>query len=434
MLTLNEILTFEHESEHVLEHDLTVKKLFSSPKIYNANGDLNKRWYVYFSYRNPESGKLERMQNIYGKVNIYKSKEERLSVLIIYRKNLHKLLKEGYNPFGDNTALYNNSRAKSNDSSLAISKTIAKSEEDSPEESIMTLKQAFDYGLKLKDKLLSPTTKYSYENKVNNLLKWMEENHPELKTIDSLNKKIVNEFLNSILDRTSPRNRNNYRGDLRSIIQALEDNDIIDNNFINKIPVLKSIPQRNKTYTAETQENIYTYLKEKDPILLLYIKFISYNFIRPIEVCRLKIGDINLRNKTVQFKAKNSPLKTKIIPQILIEALPNISKMNKDLFLFTPEKMGGVWDTAEDNKRNYFSKRFKKVVKDHFGLGEDYGLYSFRHTYITKLYRKMVEKSTPFAVKSKLMLITGHSSMTALEKYLRDIDAELPEDYSEMLK
>ena len=434
MLTLNEILTFEHESEHVLEHDLTVKKLFSSPKIYNANGDLNKRWYVYFSYRNPESGKLERMQNIYGKVNIYKSKEERLSVLIIYRKNLHKLLKEGYNPFGDNTALYNNSRAKSNDSSLAISKTIAKSEEDSPEESIMTLKQAFDYGLKLKDKLLSPTTKYSYENKVNNLLKWMEENHPELKTIDSLNKKIVNEFLNSILYRTSPRNRNNYRGDLRSIIQALEDNDIIDNNFINKIPVLKSIPQRNKTYTAETQENIYTYLKEKDPILLLYIKFISYNFIRPIEVCRLKIGDINLRNKTVQFKAKNSPLKTKIIPQILIEALPNISKMNKDLFLFTPEKMGGVWDTAEDNKRNYFSKRFKKVVKDHFGLGEDYGLYSFRHTYITKLYRKMVEKSTPFAVKSKLMLITGHSSMTALEKYLRDIDAELPEDYSEMLK
>jgi hypothetical protein len=32
------------------------------------------------------------------------------------------------------------------------------------------------------------------------------------------------------------------------------------------------------------------------------------------------------------------------------------------------------------------------------------------------------------------MLITGHTSKTALEKYLRDIDAHLPEDYSEMLK
>ncbi len=434
MLTLNEILTFEHKSEHVLEHNLPVKKLFSVPKIYNANGDLNKRWYVYFSYRNPESGKLERMKNIYGKVNTYKSKEDRLSVLTIYRKNLLKLLKEGYNPFGDNTALYNSKKAKQN-KSLNVSNKLKEENIDSvTEEPIMTLKQAFDYGLKLKDKLLNATTKKSYENKANNFLKWMEENHPELKSIDNLNKKIVTEFLNHILERTSPRNRNNYRGDLSSIIQVLENNDVIDNNFIKKIPVLKSIPQRNKTYTAETQENIYSYLKDEDPILLLYIKFISYNFLRPIEVCRLKIGDINLRQKTVQFKAKNSPLKTKIIPKILIEDLPDISKMDKKLDLFTPYSIGGQWETTDINKRNYFSKRFKKVVKDHFGLGVDYGLYSFRHTYITKLYRNMVENSSPFAAKSKIMLITGHSSMTALQKYLRDIDAELPEDYSEMLK
>lgn len=102
--------------------------------------------------------------------------------------------------------------------------------------------------------------------------------------------------------------------------------------------------------------------------------------------------------------------------------------------LFTPEKIGAEWDTDINNKRNYFSKRFKRVVKDHFNLGADYGLYSFRHTYITKLYRALVKESSPFEAKSKLMLITGHTTMTALEKYLRDIDAELPEDYSEMLK
>ena len=67
MFNLNEILNFECQNEHVLEHDLQVKKHFSTPKIYNANGDLNKRWYVYFSYRNPKTGKLVRMKNIYGK-------------------------------------------------------------------------------------------------------------------------------------------------------------------------------------------------------------------------------------------------------------------------------------------------------------------------------------------------------------------------------
>jgi len=67
MLTLKEFLTFNHKSEHIfahnlehdLEHDLSKKPLFSSPKIYTANGNLNKRWYVYFTFRNPESGKLE---------------------------------------------------------------------------------------------------------------------------------------------------------------------------------------------------------------------------------------------------------------------------------------------------------------------------------------------------------------------------------------
>lgn len=298
----------------------------------------------------------------------------------------------------------------------------------------MTLKEAFDFGLKLKENLIGVATKRNYENRIKNFLKWMNENHPELKIIDDLTKKVVSQFLNEVLGRTTARTRNNFRVDLSSIMQVLEDNDIIPNNFIKKIPILKSIPERNKTYTTEIQEDIFNYLEKEDPILLLYIKFISYNLLRPIEVCRLNVGDINLTNRTIQFKAKNSPLKTKIIPEILINDLPDLSKLDKELVLFTPEQIGGEWDSTIDNRRGYFTKRFKKVVKDHFGLGKDYGLYSFRHTYITKLYRELVKNTSPFEAKSKLMLITGHSSMTALEKYLRDIDAELPADYSELIR
>lgn len=61
-------------------------------------------------------------------------------------------------------------------------------------------------------------------------------------------------------------------------------------------------------------------------------------------------------------------------------------------------------------------------------------MYSFRHTFITKLYRELPKNHSQFETKSTLMLITGHSTMTALDKYLRDIDAELPEDYSDLLK
>ncbi len=437
MHTIFDFLAQELQNEYESEYDLTLKKNYSAPKIYTANGDLSKRWYVYFSYRDSDSGKLKRQTPIYSNANKFKTKEERLSVLVTYRKALLKLLKKGYNPYEDNKKLHenlveNNIQLLADKNQKEITSKVLESE--NVEETVMTFKEAFTFGLKQKEKLINKTTRRSFENRINNFSKWIEEKHPNIEGINEINKKVISEFLSDVLSRTSPRNRNNFRADLSSIMQVLFDNDIIKANIIKQVPVLKAIPKRNKTYTKEKQEEIFEYLEKEDTNLLLFIKFISYNFLRPIEVCRLKVGDIDLENKTVKFKAKNSPMKTKIIPDLLIKELPDLSKLNKELFLFTPNEIGGEWDTELENKRDYFSKRFKRVVKDHFGLGKDYGLYSFRHTYITKLYRHLVKESSPFEAKSKLMLITGHSSMSALEKYLRDIDAELPEDYSHMLQ
>ena len=77
---------------------------------------------------------------------------------------------------------------------------------------------------------------------------------------------------------------------------------------------------------------------------------------------------------------------------------------------------------------------FKYEVNNKLKLASDFTIYSFRHTFITKLYRELRKNQTPFEAKSYLMQITGHQTMDALNKYLRDIDAELPEDYSDYLK
>lgn len=75
MDAIYDLITLDVQNEHDLEH----KTKFSTPTIFYANVDLSKRWYVYFSYRNPESGKLKRMRNIYGKANRYKIKAERFA-------------------------------------------------------------------------------------------------------------------------------------------------------------------------------------------------------------------------------------------------------------------------------------------------------------------------------------------------------------------
>jgi integrase len=497
MQSIHEFLTFTSKIEHDLEHDSKVLPLFSSPKIYIAKGDLSKRWYVYFSFRNPKTGKLERMANVYGKVNHYKTKEARMSILSSYRKNLLFLLKEGFNPFIDNSELYEQLKnpieekekdqdvkkdikedvisaslnkaikvaikeaiddktiapllqnilleggitknsAKNNKNTIAIEEnTIAIKKQDVNEKienQGLTIKGAFDFALDLKEKEVSDRTIRDYRRKIHLFITWVNENHSTKKYIKEVSRKDLIDYLNGIVLKTSARNRNNFRTELGSIFQVLKNNELVAENYLQSIPVLKSKPERHKTYTLKQQQSIFKYLEKQDQLLLLFIKFVSYNFIRPIEVCRLRVKDINIDTKTVQFKAKNSPLKTKIIPSILFDELPDLSKMDKESFLFTPDKIGAFWDANETNRRDHFSKRFRRVVKDHFKLNEDYGIYSFRHTFISKLYRKLRENSAPFEAKSNLMLITGHSSMSALEKYLREIDAELPEDYSKLFK
>lgn len=443
MQSIYELVTLECQNEHDLEHTLEHKTKFSQPKVFDANGDLNKRWYVYFSYRNPLTGKLERQKNIYGKAHRFKTKAERYSVLNLYKKRLLMFLNEGFNPYEDNTKLYKDKMVVKHNGNVNDKQQFLKILQPSlqevalqPKQSLLqpkTIKEAFDKAMLLKTNVVSTTTLKDYQSRINQFQRWLLENHKTATFINQVSKKMVVAFLNSIQLNTSARNRNNYRTVFSSIFQILEDNEFIEKNFISQIKSIKTQPKRNKTYSLKEQEAIFKYLEANDQILLLYIKFVSYNLLRPIEVCRLRIKNINLEQKTLQFQAKNKVLKTKIIPEILFNELPDLSKMEGELLLFTPDRIGGPWDTRLNNRRDYFSKRFKTVVKDHFGYNENYGLYSFRHTFITKLYRALVKNSSPYEAKSKLMQITGHSSMTALEKYLRDIDAELPEDYSYLL-
>jgi integrase len=443
-----------HQNVHQTRHSLDKKK-FSEPKIYTGGVDItlwnelskeeqknaiSKDWYIYYKFLDDTTGKLKRMPNIKGGCNRYKTKRERIAILSKLRDALEYLLEKGLNPYSeaDLSLLDAETPSSSESKKTATTSSSNKPEVPATSESIITepiepvlsIKDAFEYALKIKKKSLNETSYMNFAGRINRFKKALDENAP----ITSLNRKQTNEYLNSILVSTSARNRNNTRIDLSSLFEVLANDEIIPENFIKKINTIKTKPERNKTYTPDMQENIYSYLEKNDPLLLLFIKFISYNFLRPVEVCRLKVGDLDIKDKKLYVRAKNKLVKIKIIPEILIKDLPDLSLMNKESFLFTPTQIGGEWIATENNRRDHFSKRFKTIVKDHFGLGADYGMYSFRHTFITKLYRELRKTYSPFEAKSILMNITGHSTMSALELYLRDIDAELPEDYSHLLE
>lgn len=438
-----------------------MKLNYSEPKFYTGGVPINgwskltyrqkkdalaKDWYVYFSYRNPKTNKLDRQTPIKAGVNHLKTKKERLQFMKVIKRILISKLENGYVPKSYEQSI----KATQSDSKVENfekPKTVPEKIEQPPNEIINTnppianttptedpeisIKEAFEFALKIKKQSLSPNSYAGYHGPLKQFEKWLVEN--EITSLKSITKKTVVQYLNSVLARTSPRTRNNARTSLSAIFTTLEDNEIIDDNFIPKIKPLSTKPTRNKTFTPEQESNLETCMKENDQLLLSFVKFVSLCFLRPIEVCRLKIKDIDVADRKIYVKAKNKKVKIKIIPEILLNILPDLSNENPEHYVFTPYNIGGEWDIPERDKRNYFSKRFKKI-KDQFNLGKEYGLYSYRHTYITQLYREMRKELNTSDTKSTLLGITGHSTISSLEKYLRDIDAELPEDYSEFLQ
>lgn len=448
LVHLQKVHDLVHNSQLNSSKNLLKKKDFSEPKIYTGGVNvllwskltdvekkvaLSKNWYIYYTFRNKESGKLERMPNIKGNANQLKSKKERLEYLLTLKSALEFLLEKGANPRENNDidALLSEKKPETTTKKIKVDKTEDKPIVEKPIKAEISIQEAFEIVLKLKKNMMNETSFQNFQGRINKF----KNSLPDIsKPITSIAKIDVVKYLNEILERTSPRNRNNNRTDLSSFFKELENNEFIVDNFVAKIPILKAIPERNKTFSDALQKDIYDYLEVEDNSLLLFIKFISYGFLRPIEVCRLKIKDIDLVVNKLHVRAKNQPVKTKIIPEILLKELPDLSLMNPDHYLFTPNGYAMECETKENNRRDYFSKRFNEVVKKKFELNKDYTLYSFRHTYITRLYRKFRETNTPQVAKSMLMLITGHATISALEKYLRDIDAELPEDFSSYLE
>ena len=439
-----------------------MKLNYSEPKIYTGGVSisswsqltnegkkkaLSKDWFVYFSFRDPITGKLKKQSFIKAGANKLKTKRERYAFLKTMQQALLELLEYGFNPYEDNSALeeamFSSNNLTSSNKKSTKNQHLAT---ENPQVEIIkkepividlaqintTILEAFALTLDLKVNMMNKNSFVQYKSRVGLFEKWLKEKEYYKNTIDFITKKIVIEYLNEVLKRTSARNRNNSRTDIASMFQLLEDNEIIKDNFVKKIPVLKSVPKRNKTYTPKQEKEIYKYLEEVDPHLLLFVKFISYSILRPIEICRLRVGDVDFKDKKLYLKEKNKPVKIKIIPEILLESLPDLSKEDSKAFLFGRYEIGVPWDADEVNRRNDFSKRFKRV-KDHFKLGVEYGMYSFKHTFITKLYKSFRATMSQHEAKSKVMPISGHATMKALEKYLRDIDAELPEDYSNHL-
>ncbi len=377
----------------------TVKK-YIDPKIYHGGKtfDLKKRWYVYYSFINPETGEMERQSPITMEINRrFKTKKERLFHFRILKKVLKDMLKKGYSPYENNI-----------------------------EFDEYTTESCLDYALTIKKDELKSTTYNDYESRINNFKKFLKSKGKLNQSIRNTMKRDVSQFLNTF---KGAKNRNNTKVVLSSVFKILSNEDYIEYNFIKELSNKKVTTKPIEIYSDEDFLNIENILKEQNPTLLMYIYFISYMFWRPIENVRILVENIDFEKNIIFVETKTKARKTKIIPSILIEDLKKFVKGKKG-YLFEPKNSN--WEEVQEtNRRDYYTKLFAKFRKKN-NIDSKFKMYHFRHTFITKIYLELRKELSKDDTIKQLSLITGHESK-AIYNYIQVNDIELPEDYSKYL-
>jgi integrase len=210
-------------------------------------------------------------------------------------------------------------------------------------EQTYTTKQAIELALKEKYKVWSNISIKNNTAQINVFIRFLKKHNLYTKNINEINKRFIILFLNNLgIDKNKPVNattRNTYRKNISSLFAQMVADDIIAINFVESIPKMKENPQKNTPFTKKEVYQIKKYLLEHDPYLYLFIKFVMYGFFRPVEVCRIRIKDINLDRNTisVQSKTETATANTVYITKQLQETIEgmNLANFKDDHFIFT---------------------------------------------------------------------------------------------------
>ncbi len=217
------ILT-QNKTAYKTAYTLKFKTLYTPAKLLIPKKDgkpnLNAVWYVYYRYRNPKTGILQKFEIKQG-INRLKTIAERKQAGNNLKKAINRLLQEGYNPF----------EQKKEEENIFIQQKI-------------TTLDAFKKAYSEKQKNWKESTINANKTMFNVFIKWLKTNNLEKLDIQNLEKKHISLFLNELTNKDGRSlgntSRNNYKRLISSLVTQLVTDDILKYNFTYNIPLVKN--------------------------------------------------------------------------------------------------------------------------------------------------------------------------------------------------
>ncbi len=229
---------------------------------------------------------------------------------------------------------------------------------------------------------------------------------------ENLEKKHIIQFLDFIKEQgNSNLTRNNYLTWLKAIFNIMKTRGYISENPAQNIKKLKETETRSIAISPEHLKILMQEIKATDTETYIFCLFVFYTFIRPIELRRLQVGQIDLQSQKIVIygnQSKNKKTEYVMLPEPLKRVLIETK------FLERNPKNSLFSDNRElQYSRNRYSILFSKIVAKN-NLPKEYTLYCLKHTGVVEYYKKGC--GIKF-IKEQCR----HSSLEQTDKYLKSL-------------
>lgn len=344
------------------------------------------KWFVYYSYRDPDSMKFVRFK-IYKDLNRIPDPKERSAQAEYLATSINELLAEGYNPFNDKPLEVSSKR--------------------------FTVFQALHFWKsRIEQTSERKKTGQSYGIIKNHLTKSFPKVHEPL---DSITKHDYSDFLLRLKKKEELSNRtyNNYLAFSKTFFNFCVEAGYIEKNPIQSLKELPTLAKKNKYFDDETFEKLKRHAL---PDLRFFLEFLYETGMRPGEARQMQYKHIQDNRLFVPASISKNK-RDEYVP--LSASFAEKLKGKPDEYIFKGKRSPMV-------STKQFGEQFTELKKE-LGLDKDQNLYSIKHTRAVHLAR---QGASPY----EIMNLFRHVSLEDTQRYLRDLGLEINRNVVEKYK
>lgn len=384
------------------------QKLFRSPYLYDAGGDLSKPWWVEMGYRDPRDGKMKR-KRYQVEITSLKTKKARYAMAEEIIKNLTAKLNRGWTPLDDekqNQVVYTDELEYHEAARVYGRKRKANKNIEF---------YANEYATLIKNTKAKKTFE-TYRGRLRSLVAWLRKERLLENDISTFDNAVILRYFDWLItdQKLSGRTIAKYRMVLGKFFRYLIERKVIVDHPVSGIP----IPSTDEDFAAvpfldEDLEILLPVIKAEDPQLYLGALLQYFCFIRPgDELLTLRVKQLNFSARSIFIPkdvAKKRTARNIDMPFQLYELLveQGIQHFGKEMYVIGTNGRPGSKPIGYNTLRNRFN-----IIRDRLGLSKSYKWYSFKHTGAGKLLESG-------ATIVELMNQLGHTDISSTYKYIR---------------